>query len=154
MYASLACGLVTYFDADWICCPTSRQSNFGYFVFLIHDLLSWSSKRQGTISWSSAETEYRGVANDNTETSWLRNLLRELFYPPLTATLVYYDNVSAIYLSTNPVQHQHTKHIEIAIHFMCDKVALGQIRVLHVSSSSQYLDIFTNGLLFTLFLDF
>ena len=88
------------------------------------------------------------------ETCWLRNLLRELHYAPLSATLVYCDNVSAVYLSTNPVQHQRTKHIEIDIHFVRDKVAMGQIRVLHVPSSSQYADIFTKGLPYTLFLDF
>nr|GEW72809.1 hypothetical protein [Tanacetum cinerariifolium] len=52
------------------------------------------------------------------ETAWLRNLLRELHSPLSTATLVYCDNVSAVYMSANPVQHQRTKHIEIDIHFV------------------------------------
>ncbi|KAL4566152.1 hypothetical protein LXL04_030262 [Taraxacum kok-saghyz] len=88
------------------------------------------------------------------ETCWLRNLLHELLYPPLSATLVYCDNVSAVYLSTNPVQYQRTKHIRIDLHFVRDKVAMGHIRVLHVPSASQYADIFTKGLPSTLFLDF
>ena len=107
-----------------------------YCVFLRQNLLSWSSKRQGTIYRSSVEAEYRSVAHAVAETCWLRNLLRESLYPPLTATLVYCDNVSAIYLSTNPVQHQLTKHIEIDIHFVRDQVALGLVRILHVPSSS------------------
>ncbi|GKF59573.1 ribonuclease H-like domain-containing protein, partial [Tanacetum coccineum] len=61
-------------------------------VFLGDNLLSWSAKRQHTISRSSAEAEYRGVA----ETVWLHNLLRELHSPLLTATLVYCYNVSAV----------------------------------------------------------
>ncbi|KAJ9566708.1 hypothetical protein OSB04_002674 [Centaurea solstitialis] len=56
------------------------------------------------------------------------------------------DNVSAVYLSDNPVQHQRTKHIEIDIHFVREKVRVGQIRVPHVPSSLQYADIFTKGL--------
>ena len=98
--------------------------------------------------------EYKGVANAVAETCWLRNLLRELRVPLSKATIVYCDNVSAVYLSTNPVQHQRTKHIDIDIHFVRDKVATGQIRVLHVPSSLQYVDIFTKGLPNSLFTDF
>ncbi|XP_052622713.1 uncharacterized mitochondrial protein AtMg00810-like [Lactuca sativa] len=154
LYVSPSRGLIAYFDADWVGCPSMRRSTAGYCVFLGQNLLSWSSKRQGTISRSSAEAEYRGVANVVAKTYWLCNLLRELLYPPLTATLVYCDNVSAIYLSTNSVQHQRTKHIEIDIHFVRDQVAIGHIRVLHVPSSSQYVDNFTKGLPPALFLDF
>ncbi|GJT97946.1 ribonuclease H-like domain-containing protein [Tanacetum coccineum] len=78
----------------------------------------------------------------------------ELHAPLSTATLVYYDNVSAVYLSTNPVQHQRTKHIEIDIHFVREYVASGQVRVLHVPSRFQYADIFTKSLPAALFLEF
>ncbi|GKC17665.1 ribonuclease H-like domain-containing protein, partial [Tanacetum coccineum] len=87
-----------------------------------------------TLSRSSAEAEYRGVANVVAETAWIRNLLCELHTPLFTATLVYCDNVSVVYMSANPVQHQRTKHIEIDIHFVRDFVASGQVRVLHVPS--------------------
>ncbi|GJU32762.1 ribonuclease H-like domain-containing protein [Tanacetum coccineum] len=89
---------------------------------------------QDTLSRSSDEAEYRGVANAVAETSWIRNLLRELHTPLSTATLVYCDNVSAVYMSANPVQHQRTKQIEIGIHFVRDKVAAGHVRVFHVPS--------------------
>ena len=62
--------------------------------------------------------------------------------------------MSAVYLSTNPVKHQRTKHVELDIHFVRGKVALGQVRVLHVPSSMQYADIFTKGLPSPLFLEF
>nr|GFA98968.1 NBS-containing resistance-like protein [Tanacetum cinerariifolium] len=118
------------------------------------NLLSWSSKRQHTISRSSAEAEYRGVANVVAVTAWHRNLLPELHSPLSTATLVYCDNVSFVYLSANPVQHQRTKHIEIDIHFVRDMVQTDHIRVLHVPSRYQYADIFNKDLPTALFEDF
>jgi hypothetical protein len=48
------------------------------------------------------------------------------------ATIVYCDNVSASYLAANPVNHCRTKHVELDVHFVREKVALGQLRVLHV----------------------
>nr|GEW61290.1 ribonuclease H-like domain-containing protein [Tanacetum cinerariifolium] len=98
--------------------------------------------------------EYRGVANVVAETAWIRNLLCELHTPLFTATLVYCDNVSAVYMSANPVQHQRTKHTKIDIHFVRDFVASGQVRVLHVPSRFQYADIFIKGLPTTLFIEF
>ncbi|GJT36115.1 ribonuclease H-like domain-containing protein [Tanacetum coccineum] len=57
------------------------------------------------------EVEYRGAANVVAEIVWIRNLLLELHAPLHTPTLVYCANVSAVYLSTNSVQHQRIKHI-------------------------------------------
>ncbi|XP_023750321.1 uncharacterized mitochondrial protein AtMg00810-like [Lactuca sativa] len=146
--------LLSYTDAVWAGCPDTHRSTSGYCIFMGNNLLSWSSKRQPTISRSSAEAKYRGVANVVSESCWLRNLLCELHHPPHKATLVYCDNVSAIYLSTIPVQHQRTKHIEIDIHFVREKVARGEVRVFHIPSRFQIADIFTKGLPQILFEDF
>nr|GFB88488.1 ribonuclease H-like domain-containing protein [Tanacetum cinerariifolium] len=103
---------------------------------------------------NSVEAEYRGVANVVAETAWLRNLLRELHSPLLNANLVYCDNISAVYMSANPVQHQQMKHIKIEIHFVRDMVTASQVRVLHVPSRFQYADIFNKGLPSSLFEEF
>lgn len=146
--------LTAYTDADWTSCPTTRRSTSGFCVYLGDNLISWSSKRQPTVSRSSAEAKYRGVANAVAETTWICNLLLELHCPLTKATIVYCDNVSAVYLSTNPIQHHRTKHVELGILFVRERVALGQVRVLHVPSSQQYADIFTKGLPDVLFNDF
>uniref|UniRef100_A0A6N2KBQ3 Uncharacterized protein n=2 Tax=Salix viminalis TaxID=40686 RepID=A0A6N2KBQ3_SALVM len=154
LYPSSIHDLLSYTDADWGGCPDTRRSTSGYCVYLGDNLISWSAKRQPTLSRSSAEAEYRGVANVVSESCWLRNLLLELHCPVSKATLVYCDNVSAVYLSGNPVQHQRTKHIEMDIHFVREKVARGQVRVLHVPSRYQIADIFTKSLPLQLFDDF
>jgi hypothetical protein len=95
--------LAVYTDADWAGCPDTRHSTSGYAVFLDDNLVSWSAKRQTVVSRSSAEAEYRAVANGVAEATWLRQLLLELQAPPSRCTLVYCDNISAVYLSNNPV---------------------------------------------------
>jgi hypothetical protein len=84
----------------------------------------------------------------------MRQLLHELHNPLQRATLVYCDNVSAVYLSTHPVQHQRTKHVEIDLHFVRERVDAGDVRVLSIPTMLQFVDIFTKGLPSGVFLDF
>jgi hypothetical protein len=70
--------LTAYSNADWAGCPDSRRSTPGYFIYYGDSLISWSSKRQTTISRSSTEAEYRAVAHAVTECFWMRQLLQEL----------------------------------------------------------------------------
>jgi hypothetical protein len=86
------------------------------------------------MSCSSAQAV---VANTIAESTWLCQLLEELHRPLPRATVVFCDKFSVVYMSTNPVQHQRTKHIEIDLHFVRDRVALGQVRVLYLPSSRQ-----------------
>jgi len=154
IHPSAQAEMTVYTDADWAGCPDTRKSTSGYAVFLGDNLVSWSSKRQKTVSRSSAEAEYRAVANGVAEAPWLRQLLLELHAPLRRASLVYCDNISAVYMSSNPVQHQRTKHIEIDVHFVRERVSIGEVRVMHVSTASQYADIFTKGLPSSVFSEF
>ena len=94
------------------------------------------------------------MANAVAECSWLRQLLQELLCEVPKATIVYCDNVSAVYVSANPVHHRRTKHIELDIHFVREQVALGRIRVLHVPTAQQFADVMTKGLLTSTFEEF
>ena len=132
LYKSSISSLLSYIDADWGGCPNTRRSTSGYCVFLDDNLISRSAKRQPTVSMSSVEAEYRGVANVVSKTCWIRNLLLEIHFPINTTTHVYF--VIILVLSSNPIHHQRTKHIEMDIHFVREKVQRGNVRVLHVPS--------------------
>ena len=60
--------------------------------------------------------------------------------------VVFYENVSAVYMSTNLVHHKRTKHNELDIHFVRERVQLGELRVLHVPTGEQFADVKTKGL--------
>ena len=68
--------------------------------------------------------------------------------------MIYCDNVSAVYLSENPVHHRRTEHVELDIHFVREKVALGQFKVLQIPTQHQFADIMTKGLPTPLFNEF
>jgi hypothetical protein len=141
--------LVVYSDANPTHASPLQATQSSWVTISSH---SHPSAR--TVSRSSAKTEYRVVANAVTEASWLCQLLTELQSPLRHASVVLCDNISAIYMASNPVQHQRTKHIEIDLHFAREHVACGDIRVLHVPTSSQYADIFAKGLLSSVLKEF
>lgn len=81
---------------------------------------------------SYAEGEYHAVANAAAECIWLHQLLGELHYDINKAMVVFCDNVSVVYMSANPVHHKRMKHIELDIHFVWERVQIGDLRVVHV----------------------
>ena len=134
-----------YTDSDWGGDPDDRRSTFGFAIYLGTSLISWLAKKQPTIAHSSTESEYNVVANATSELIWLRALLCELGYPIPHATLSC-DNIGALYLSTNPVFHARTKHIELDYHFVREQVASGFLQLQFVSSNDQLADLFTKSL--------
>jgi hypothetical protein len=69
----------------------------------------------------------------------------------MKSTLIYCDNVSAIYLSTNLIQHQRTKHVKIDLNFMLERVAIGNVHALHMLMTSPFADIVMKGLTTSMF---
>lgn len=106
----------------------------------------WSAKKQGVVSRSSAESEYRALANLTTDVIWLKAVCEEVGVKVAKPPKLWCDNTSAIALASNSVFHARTKHIETDVHFVREKVLAKDVEVGHVPTEDQIADVFTKPL--------
>jgi hypothetical protein len=92
-------------------------------------LISWSSRKQQTVSRSSTEAEYKAIVDATAELIWLQVLLREIGITLSRPPTLWCDNIGATYLSTNPIFHQRSKHVEVDYHFVRERVSTRQLDV-------------------------
>ena len=135
--------LEAYTDADYAGSITDRRSTSGYCTFLGGNLVTWRSKKQDVVARSSAEAEFRAMAQGICELLWLKIILEDLKIKWEGPMKLYCDNKSAISIAHNPVQHDQTKHIEVDRHFIKEKLDSGLICT---PSQGQLADILTKGL--------
>ncbi|KAH9723193.1 retrovirus-related pol polyprotein from transposon RE1 [Citrus sinensis] len=139
-------GLNGYSDADWACDTDDRKSIGAYCIYLSNNLISRSSKKQAIVAKSSIESEYRALSSASSEISWLESLFSELNIVKLPTPVLWCDNQSAGELAKNPVLHSRSKHIELDIHYIRDKVLQNQLEVRYIPTDEQVADVLTKAL--------
>ncbi|KAJ9548573.1 hypothetical protein OSB04_021116, partial [Centaurea solstitialis] len=137
--------LTAYSDSDFAGCKIDRKSTTGGCHLLGGKLVSWTSKKQNSVSTSTAEAEYVAAEICCAQVLWLRNQLQD-YDIQLSKIPIYCDNTSAIAIANNPVLHSKTKHIEVRYHFIRDHVMNGDIELHFVPTEYQLADLFTKPL--------
>ncbi|KAJ2929484.1 hypothetical protein H1R20_g7604, partial [Candolleomyces eurysporus] len=142
-----------YSDANWGT-ELHRHSISGYTFSTGAGVISWSSKKQPIITLSSTESEYVALTHAAKEAKWLRTLTREIlpvvglgaYVEKFNPTVLYCDNQGAIKLSTNPVFHAHTKHIDIHFHYIQQTITSRDLQLVYCPTDSMVADIMTKQL--------
>ena len=137
--------LAGFSDADWAGNSDDRKSTSGGCFYLGNNLVAWYSKKQNSISLSTAEAEYIAAGSCCTQLLWMKQMVSDYGLCQNTLT-IFCDNTSAICISKNPVQHNRTKHIDIRYHFIRELVENGTVVLEYVDTQNQKADIFTKAL--------
>ena len=134
--------LAGYLDADWAGCVDDRKSTSGRCFYLENNLVSWMSKKENSVSLSTAEAEYIVAGSCYAQLLWMKKLLHDYGISQDTMC-VFCDNTSTINISKNPIQHSMSKHIKIRYHLICDLME-GKMEWLEfINIDNQKADIFT-----------
>ena len=137
---------VIYCNADQASDPNDQKSISGYTAVLSGAAISWSSKKQTTISLSSTEAEYVAAVRATQEAIWIHTFLFKIGHPLKEPINFYVNNQSAIKLVENPVAHDCTKHIDIKYHFIRDIEARKIINVEYCPTNDQIANVLTKPL--------
>ncbi|GKC79901.1 putative RNA-directed DNA polymerase [Tanacetum coccineum] len=101
------------------------------------------SKKQSVLTWSSAEAELRAMCSVTCKVMWMLKFYIDLKVQVVLPVDISCDNSSAMQIAANPVLHEKTKHFEIDLFFLTDKIADGTIRTIKVKSEENVADLFT-----------
>ena len=138
-------GLTACTDLDWGSDPTSRLLQTGFYLKLAEGLISWTSRVQKTIAYSSTEAEYMALSNCTCQVTWIQSLLGELGYK-LNAIPICGDNQGSIFMASNPITGPCSKHIDIRYHRIRESIANGKIELFFINGAENPADLLTKNL--------
>lgn len=135
-YTSRASQIVGFSNSNWLG-DVDYQMSTSHFVFYLGS---------SPIALSSIEVDYQGADLARQVILWLRQLMTRFGFPLNYPTSLWYDNHSIIHISHNPMEHQHTRHIEIHMHFIKQLIQNGVLSMEYLSMEQHVADIFTKPL--------
>ncbi|KAJ9548298.1 hypothetical protein OSB04_020841 [Centaurea solstitialis] len=137
--------LIGYSASDFAGSKLHKKSTTGSCQLIGGKLVSWSSKKQHSVSTSTAEAEYVAAGSCCAQILWMKNQLQD-YDQQFTRVPILCDNSSAIAMANNPVLHSRSKHIDIRYHFIRDHISKGDVELHFIPTEYQLADLFTKPL--------
>ena len=97
-------------------------------------------QRSNIVSKSSIEVEYCRLASLVSEITWIRSPLTKLQVCTPRVPEIYFKHFTS---TCNPILHAQTRHIELDLYFVCEKVQQKMVAIKHISSSDQTVVVLT-----------
>lgn len=139
-------GFRGYTDADWAGDHDSARSTAGYVFVLNGGPISWRANKQKSVAKSTTEAEYMASSDAAQEAVWTRFLLPELGEDLDGPTVINGDNMGALALAKNPIDHKRTRHINVSYHFIRELIADGTLDFRYISTNEMVADGLTKAL--------
>ncbi|GJS02584.1 retrovirus-related pol polyprotein from transposon TNT 1-94 [Tanacetum coccineum] len=136
--------LTAFSDSNWGGIKDNGRSTTAYILYLGSNIISLGDQPDRICLRFIYRSEYKALAKySSAEMMWVQNLLHELGISLHETPTLFCDNTGATYLCANPVYHSCMKHVA---HFVRERVSEGSLRVLHISSKDQLVDMLTKPL--------
>jgi hypothetical protein len=136
------CCLEGFADADFANDEADRKSVSGYIFKVYGNTVSWSTKKQATVSLSSTEAEFIALSHAAKEGVWIRKLLDDIGTQSEQFT-IHEDNIPCIKISDEPREHQRMKHIDTKYMFVRELIKDRKIKLEYIATGEQQADIMT-----------
>jgi len=138
--------ITLYSDTDWAGCKVNRRSHMGNLAFVDGNLVDWFCRKQRVVTLSSMEAEYIGYCSSTRTGMHIYQLLKPFTKQELTPIPIYGDNAAAEIFASKQTINEKTKHIEIAYHYVREKIAAGVFVIVHIQTTYNLADLFTKAL--------
>ncbi|KAL4302309.1 hypothetical protein GQ457_10G005790 [Hibiscus cannabinus] len=138
--------LEAYTDSDYVGDVDDKKNTSGYVFLLSKGAMSWSSKKQHVVTFSTTKAEFVAAASCSCQGVWMKRVMEKLGHSQRWNIIVFCDNSSTIKLSKNPVLHRCSKRIDVRFHFLRDLAKEGIVELKYCSKQEQIVDIMTKPL--------
>lgn len=137
--------VTSFVDSDFANSTIDRKSITGFVTKINANVICWKTRKQNTVSLSSAEAEYVALSTCITENIFICQLLSEIINKSVFPIDIFEDNMSCIKMAST-LETKRTKHIDIKHHFVRDCILENKINLLYIPTDKQEADMFTKAL--------